>query len=213
MSVDVRRTAALTIGALAIGVALTGGIAAAASGKTVHTCANKKTGTLRVAKHCSHKEKAYTLGSTGPRGARGAAGPSNGYQAFSYSNNSLSATMTTLMSLSLPAGSYLLNGSVGFDNLATSGLAYPGCQYLIGSGASATNSVEYDQFIGDAQDLGGGVTAIVSGSMAMTDAVKLTAAHTPVALQCQGPTTMNAYGSMTAVKVLTLLVSNESEPG
>jgi hypothetical protein len=205
MTMDIRRTAALTIGALAIGVALTGGIAVAAGSKTVHTCASKKTGALRVAKHCSHNEKAYSLGARGPRGASGPSDP--GYLGVMVGALALSPTPQKLVGFTLPPGSYVLSASVNFTNSSTAGPAYPGCYFKYGDGIGD----ETYQFVDAAKDLGGTSVGLVNGSLAITAAVtthRLT--PLPMEFDCQGPATVTGLASMTAVKVSKLNITNST---
>jgi hypothetical protein len=67
--------------ALAAGAALLaagGGYAIAAGAGTIHACANKHGGALRVAGHCKRSERALSwnmVGPTGPRGSTGQTGP------------------------------------------------------------------------------------------------------------------------------------------
>lgn len=77
-----RKTLAVTIAAMAAVAALGGGgWALAASGGSIHACANKKTGSLRVAAKCKRRERAISWSVTGPvgpagaNGARGSQGP------------------------------------------------------------------------------------------------------------------------------------------
>jgi hypothetical protein len=59
----------------AIATAAGGGLAfAASSGGTLHGCANKKTGALRLASKCSKREKKVSWNVRGPRGVAGPAG-------------------------------------------------------------------------------------------------------------------------------------------
>lgn len=52
-----------------------GGYAIASGGGTIHACASKRNGALRLAKNCKKKEKGLSWNAQGPKGATGAMGP------------------------------------------------------------------------------------------------------------------------------------------
>src|SRR5437764_1210731 len=57
-------------------LAIAGGYAiAAGTSNTIHACASKKTGVLRIAAQCASTERAVTWNKVGPTGPRGAIGP------------------------------------------------------------------------------------------------------------------------------------------
>lgn len=67
------RTHAVVLGAVAL-LTFGGGYAIASGGGTIHACANKKSGSLRLANTCKKGERAVTWSVTGPRGPQGIAG-------------------------------------------------------------------------------------------------------------------------------------------
>src|ERR1700760_856967 len=71
------RAGTYVVAAAAGALFATGGWALAASGTTsVHACASKRTGALRLSSAChKHRERAVSWNARGPRGARGAPGP------------------------------------------------------------------------------------------------------------------------------------------
>jgi hypothetical protein len=66
-----RSAPALAVGVLAL-LAAGGGYALAASSGTIHACANKRNGALRVASHCKRSEGSLSWNKVGPAGPRGA---------------------------------------------------------------------------------------------------------------------------------------------
>jgi Collagen triple helix repeat (20 copies) len=122
---------------------LLGGGAYAAVGAgsgSIHACYNKRTGVLRIASHCKRSERAVSwskVGPQGPRGQRGAAGrngsngakgangaagapgtagaagPSDVY-ADGRATGTLTSTFASFGQVTVPAGSYLLQGKVTF---------------------------------------------------------------------------------------------------
>jgi hypothetical protein len=95
----------------------------------ITACMVKKTGAVRfinaqVGKTCTKKEKKVTFNATGPQGARG---PSNGYVANTTATIGLDELLFPLgepknrvVSLNLPAGSYVVNTSTSVHRLGTS---------------------------------------------------------------------------------------------
>src|SRR5437879_14840 len=57
------------VAALVAALAAGGGWAFAAGGSTLHACARKKTGALRLARRCKRTERAVAWNTEGPRGA------------------------------------------------------------------------------------------------------------------------------------------------
>jgi len=107
----------------------------------IHGCYSKRSGVLRVAARCRHGEKAISWsktgpigpagargkGATGPRGPSGPSGsvgaagqpggtgPSDVYAAgVSLIESELTSSFVSLGSITLPAGSYLLEGKLNF---------------------------------------------------------------------------------------------------
>lgn len=122
---------------------LLGGGAFAAVGvgsASIHACYNKRSGVLRIASRCKRTERAVSwsrVGPQGPRGQRGAAGrngsngakgtngtagaagatgttgPSDVY-ADGRATGTLTGTFASFGQVTVPAGSYLLQGKVTF---------------------------------------------------------------------------------------------------
>jgi hypothetical protein len=95
----------------AVAVVSVGGLAGAAlalpsapHSSTIHACASKSSGALRLASHCKSRERAVSWSQTGPRGPQG---PSNGYANSILSQVSVSSA-ENLTSVRLPRGSYLM---------------------------------------------------------------------------------------------------------
>jgi hypothetical protein len=63
-----RRGLPLIVGGLALGVAISSAGYALGSGGTIHACASKKTGALRLASRCKKGEKGIAWGIQGPPG-------------------------------------------------------------------------------------------------------------------------------------------------
>jgi hypothetical protein len=111
--------------------------AAAGTSSTIHACAKKHGGALRLATHCRRSESAVSwskvgptgrrgpagpagktgaagaLGTSGARGATGATGPSDVYAAGTAFKG-LTPSVVSYGQLSLPAGSYLLQAKATF---------------------------------------------------------------------------------------------------
>jgi hypothetical protein len=111
--------------------------AAAGTSSTIHACAKKHGGALRLATHCRRSESAVSwskvgpagrrgpagpagktgaagaLGTSGARGATGATGPSDVYAAGT-AFKALTPSVVSYGQLSLPAGSYLLQAKATF---------------------------------------------------------------------------------------------------
>jgi Collagen triple helix repeat (20 copies) len=110
------------------------------SGNTIHACYSKRNGALRIASHCKRSERAVSwskVGPQGPRGLRGAAGrngsngakgangstgqtgltgaagPSDVY-ADGQATGTLTGTLASFGQVTVPPGSYLLQGKVTF---------------------------------------------------------------------------------------------------
>jgi hypothetical protein len=120
-----------------------GGYAIAAGGGTIHACAKKSNGALRVAKRCRKSEHTLTWnaqgpagprgaqgtqGAAGPRGAQGPQGPSAAYSTGSDSVTTTSgSTPVTITSLTLPAGKYVLAASIRAADVNSTTGAGPFC--------------------------------------------------------------------------------------
>lgn len=95
-------------GMLAVFIAL-GGTAVAATGSThstVHACASKKTGALRLrGRGCRHNERLLVWSKRGPAGQTGPTGPSDGYYAVSEPGTGFDPA-----SVKVPPGNYVAYG-------------------------------------------------------------------------------------------------------
>jgi hypothetical protein len=143
--------------AVAIGVlaAAVGGAVAATRGGSVHACAKRSNGALRLANHCKRGEKgvAWSIrgpqgsqgpqgltGPQGPRGVQGAPGttgergPSDAFTEYwgDVSVPESAATPFTLGAVTLPAGNFMVFGKASVNNgldqsrNVTCGLGTPG---------------------------------------------------------------------------------------
>jgi hypothetical protein len=143
------RVRPVLVAVCAIGLlsALVGAALAASGGGTIRACANKRTGALRLAKHCMRNEKRVSWSITGPRGPQGPRGaqgpqgpqgaqgpqgpqgaqgptgprgPSDTYTEY-WPNLTVPAAAGNnfnLGSVSLPAGSFMVFGRVSVLNSA-----------------------------------------------------------------------------------------------
>ena len=106
---------------------------ASGSGGKITVCVNSKTGALYKAAMCKKHSSKLTWNQTGPAGARGApgapggqgiqgipgpTGPSNGYSNYGAGDHqvSIGTTPTTVASLALPAGAYILSAEATLDD-------------------------------------------------------------------------------------------------
>ena len=141
------RPLAVVVCAVGLFAAAVGAALAATSGGTIHACAKKNNGALRLADRCRHNEKSVSWNITGPRGPQGAQGPpgaqgpqgAQGQQGAqgnqgppgprgpsdSYTDYSKDVTVSAasggpfnLGSLSLPAGSFMVFGRASVLNNA-----------------------------------------------------------------------------------------------
>jgi hypothetical protein len=69
------RPLALAVCAVGLFAAAVGGAFAATGGGSIHACANKNNGALRLAARCKHSEKGVSWSIMGPPGPQGAQGP------------------------------------------------------------------------------------------------------------------------------------------
>ena len=127
------RTVGLATLAGVLFVSATGIAVASGTTSTVTTCANGKTGVLRVEKKCGKGEKTYKLGVVGPTGKTGAAGtpgspgspglngtpglagtrgPSDVYVDRASLGGYVNSYTSPNLSLALPAGSYEVSARV-----------------------------------------------------------------------------------------------------
>lgn len=122
------------VGIVAVVVLAAGGIAYADipdAAKVIHSCYSQATGTWRPIdteatppQTCKKGETALEWGQTGPPGppgapgAPGAPGVENAYYTSSRSQINLPGSYTTILSLSLPAGSWSMNATVNLANFS-----------------------------------------------------------------------------------------------
>ena len=170
----------MAVAAIATAVA-GGGIAiAATSGSTVKACANKKSGALRLASKCQKSEKKVTWNTRGPQGdqgeqgtagATGAAGPSDSYVASSSGQSAISTTTFKTLSVTVPAGSYIVTASG--DLLNGDGSHPAGMQVILYRDAKLTANYLDDIWVTAPTDAGGSIgpgaaSATVQGSLTVT---------------------------------------------
>ncbi|HEX8752390.1 MAG TPA: hypothetical protein VF731_03145 [Solirubrobacterales bacterium] len=143
--------AAVLIGALALVVAAAGGAWAASgsgSGK-ITVCVSKSDGTLYQAKKCHKKDKKLSWNAKGQQGPAGPAGKdgTNGTNGANGAVAGLSATKPgvveftgtskTILTLSLPAGSFIVQGKTQLGGSATSaGYMNDSCTLADGSASN-----------------------------------------------------------------------------
>jgi hypothetical protein len=122
----------LTI-ALGLGATLACGIATASThSPSIHACASKSSGALRLATHCHTNERAVTWNERGPRGKRGHVGPTGPTLAGTFTLPGLavpgnSPALVAIPLTALPSGNYTYAVSIAFHN-ADSGTYYSRCQ-------------------------------------------------------------------------------------
>jgi hypothetical protein len=198
------RTPTVVLFALVLVVAAAGGAYAAGSGgKTITACVKKKGGALFQAKKCGKGNKKLTWNTVGPRGAAGAAGKagSNGTNGtngangtngtngtngavaglFASQSGSVDITnqtsLTTVITKTLPAGSFLINGTAGLSaGYTSSGQGVDdNCQL---SDGSQTNNASWSGGMGAVF-----LVDVASGTVSMQLAVTSSTPST-VALKC-----------------------------
>lgn len=143
--------AAVLIGALALVIAAAGGAWAAGGGGggKITVCVSKGDGTLYQAKKCHKKDKKLSWNAKGQQGPAGPAGPAgkDGTNGANGAVAGLSATKATLveftgtskaiLTLSLPAGSFIVQGKTQLGGSATSaGYMNDSCTLADGSASN-----------------------------------------------------------------------------
>jgi hypothetical protein len=190
-----RRTAVVLIAALAaLGVGLPVAALATSSPVVYYACVANKTGAIRIVSksaRCPAHQRKISWDRTGPQGPPGPTGVVAGYTADSTSPIPLGTSATTVLTLSLPSGSYILNAQVN---------AYP-------------PSGDVDYVLCYVEDASGELTwgRVTAGypaeTLALTGATKVGGT---VSLDClynpvSGTGAPSAYGTfMTAVPVSTV---------
>jgi hypothetical protein len=120
----------LFIGVCLMVVAVVAGAAipALAGGKTVtfHACVTNRTGAIKIVSksaRCRAGQHKISWNNTGPQGPAGAPGPAGvvaGYHTLAK-GGTISTSITTVTSLALPAGNFILNASVSLFIQANEG--------------------------------------------------------------------------------------------
>jgi hypothetical protein len=125
---------AVTLGAIALAVVAVGGAYAATAGaggsRTIKVCVKHSGGVLYQARRCKrHDTKlswnargvAGPQGSAGPRGVTGPVGPSVAFGGAAQKTQDLAVdpSETTIQSVTVPAGSYVVNSNVAVSSSAT----------------------------------------------------------------------------------------------
>ncbi len=144
--------AAVVIAALALVVAAAGGAwAAGGGGGKITVCVSKGDGTLYQAKKCHKKDKKLSWNATGPQGPAGSAGKdgTNGTNGANGANGAVAGlsakgglveftgTSKTILTLKLPAGSFIVQGKTQVGGSATSaGYMNDSCTLADGSASS-----------------------------------------------------------------------------
>jgi hypothetical protein len=155
-------------GGLLVTVAIAGVQVAAASGSsTIHACAAKSNGALRVAKHCTRHERAVSWSQRGPAGlsgkpgAPGKAGAAAGYTSIIDNDQGVAISddnaYHNVISLTLPAGSYVVTYSFELYNSSTTA-TFGSCRI------NTPTSFEYDSYALPAAAPGGETSAQPSGT-------------------------------------------------
>jgi hypothetical protein len=201
------RAATAAISAVLTLVVAGGGYAIASGGGTITVCVSHTTGALYRAGGCRKRDRKLSWNQTGPQGVQGNAGaqgaqgiqgiqgiqgvtgPSNGYSAEAVGGNGLSGfsigdTPTTVSSLSLPAGSYMISGEATiYDTNATENdqcyLQSPSDTKIAvsyGSTTSTTPNGVLTEFA-PLTTSGGTVTMVCYGTDSATDAVNAEGVH------------------------------------
>lgn len=155
----------MVIAVLALVVAAAGGaLAASGGGGKITVCVSKGDGTLYQAKKCQKKDKKLSWNAKGKQGPAGPAGK-NGTNGTNGANGAaaglsvkqsgtvveLTETPTTVVSLKLPAGSFIVQGKTQVGGSATSaGYMNDSCTLADGS---ASNHAQFSAPLTPAQFL------------------------------------------------------------
>ena len=208
MGFGLRRRVYWLLGGVVAALALAGGIAYATipdANGVIHGCRKTGSGLLRVidadVASCKPGEARLNWNQQGVQGPPGPPGPSAQVDALYANSNAfvqLPGTFRTILSLSLPAGSWLVNGTVNLGNF--SGKRVPVLCAL--SGANSVLSVA-----GLASFPGAGGDAL---TLPLSGIADLSSAGT-VELQCLSNTGTSAQGfaegrQMTALRVSSLTI-------
>jgi hypothetical protein len=202
----------------AVVVAVGGGAYALAAGNTIHACAKKSNGALRLASRCKHSERGVSWNITGPKGATGATGPkgatgaagATGPQGPAGTTSVVAGfkdgpvvlpfsttTYTTEATLNLPGGKWAVFAKATITNVAGTGATIAHCQLVSSSG-------DFDDTVLALDDHNVGTA--YSGALELNVNVNLTAAGT-AKLQCRnegGGSTNIAFMKMSAIQAANL---------
>ena len=203
--------------------------AAAANSRSVHACAKKSDGALRLASHCSRNEQSVSWnirgpqgvrgprgqqGLQGPKGAQGALGttgdrgPSDAFTAYPQALNVGGGGQgaSTVGTLTLPAGNFMVFGKASVDNgldqsrAVTCGLGTPGINSS-GSLSNATDQTHIELDAGAEQGISllGPVQMLTTGD---------------VTLDCDemGTVTQNGNFTFTDIEVSAIAVASLHSP-
>jgi hypothetical protein len=199
----------LLIGTCVMVVAILAGAAipALAGGRTVtfYACVTSKTGAIKIVSNSTacragqHKISWNNIGPRGPAGKtghRGAAGPAGvvaGFHALAH-GGIISTSSTTVTSLALPAGNFIVNASVTLDIQAAEGgvTNVADCRLIDGSGAVLDFSAATVVLTGNT----GAATLSMTGATSTGGATK-------VLCTSRSPDNLDA-ASITAIPVHTL---------
>lgn len=141
----------LVIGLLLVAVVWAVRVAYAAipdAGGVIHACYDPGNRTLRVidtesGEACRPQDRALSWNQTGPQGQVGPRGPSDGYvtRLLPFEAKNLDNHNVNVLSLSLPAGDYILSASVRVDRTQP-GTSTVFCDLRVGGGPFPTGYVE-----------------------------------------------------------------------
>jgi len=143
-------------------------------------------------------DKTGPMGPTGPTGPTGPMGPSNSFYAADNTAQNIEPTFSTILSLDLGVGTYVVNADVWLDDESPSGASdLAVCELTLGS---ATDEVEVGL-------LGPASTPQNEGTLSMTVAATISAAGSAT-VNCEGAgntgETLADTVSMTAIQSSSL---------
>lgn len=180
-----------------------GGVALATipdSNGVLHGCYQKSSGNLRIidtsVANCRPSETAISWNATGPAGDVGPRGPSNAFykdQSDTFGSESLNLnTFIKTVTLSLPAGSYVVNATAAFGSGVAFNVVQCQIQWTGGSGPAVQGTI------------GGSANSFLV--MPLMSPVTL-AATDDVSIACRGGSDVNTQPSaITAIQVETVTI-------
>jgi|ERR1700675_3683538 len=182
------------------------------SSGVIHGCFETQQGQLRVidpaTQHCLPSETAISWNNIGPQGPAGLAGPpgppgsgggSNGF-VTGVRSGTLTLTPSAVLTLTLPAGSYILSASVFVSNSNSGTVGAPILCWFSPATEGGLFAINLTPFVSGAIP--------TAGTVPMTDAVTLPSAG-PVSVICQdnagaGGTANVGTAQMTAIQMATV---------